>query len=91
MKSHKNRQTVRRSVALPEKLAEESLSVAPPGAEKNFNRVVILALTEFVENRRKEAFAKAMKTMAADSSVMAESAAINSSFRQAEADGLPND
>jgi hypothetical protein len=91
MKAHSKRSTIRRSVALPEALASEAMSVAPPGAAKSFNRVVLLALSEFVAKRKKEAFAKAMEQMASDPAVAAECAAISRDFSRAETDGLSND
>jgi hypothetical protein len=91
MNKHKERRTVRRSVALPESLATEAMSVAPTGSEKNFNQVVLLALSEFVANRKKEAFAQAMERMAADPAIIAECAAVNRDFAVAETDGLPDD
>lgn len=91
MNKHKERRTVRRSVALPESLATEAMSVAPAGSEKNFNQVVLLALSEFVANRKKEAFAQIMERMAADPAIIAECAAINRDFAEAETDGLPDD
>lgn len=91
MNAHKERRAVRRSVALPESLAAEVMSVAPPGSEKNFNRVVLLALSEFVANRKKEAFALAMERMAADPAIVAECASVNRDFAEAETDGLADD
>ncbi|RJQ27157.1 hypothetical protein C4565_05505 [Candidatus Parcubacteria bacterium] len=91
MNAHKERRTVRRSVALPESLANEAMSVAPPGSEKNFNQVVLLALSEFVSNRKKEAFAQAMERMAADPAIISECAAVSRDFAGTETDGLPDD
>lgn len=91
MKAHNKPRTIRRSVALPETLANEVMAVAPPGAERNFNRVVLFALTEFVKRRKKKAFAQAMEKMAADPAVIAECVSIDRNFLQAETDGLPDD
>jgi len=91
MRAHKKQPIIRRSLAIPESLAAEVMSLAPKGSEKNFNRLVLLALSEFVANRKKEAFAQAMEQMAADPAIVAESAAINRDFAEAEADGLPDD
>lgn len=90
MNAQKERRTLRRSVALPESLATEAMSVAPPGLE-NFNQVVLLALSEFVINRKKEAFAEAMAKMAADPAIITECSAISHSFSETETDGLPDD
>lgn len=91
MSAHKERRTIRRSVALPRSLATEAMAVAPKGAEKNFNQVVFLALSEFVANRKKEAFAREMERMAADPAIVAECAAVNRDFLETETDGLLND
>jgi hypothetical protein len=57
--------SIRRSVALPESLAAEAMAVAPDEPKKNFNRIVVLALTEFVAARKREAFAKSTEINAA--------------------------
>ena len=77
MKTQRNTRTVRRSVALPEELAAEAIFVAPAELKKNFNRLVLLALSEFVANRKNEAFAQALEQMAADPTIVAESTAIS--------------
>lgn len=65
MKAHKKSKSIRRSVALPESLATEAMAVAPDEPKKNFNRIVVLALTEFVAARKLEAFAKSTEINAA--------------------------
>jgi hypothetical protein len=65
MKAHKKSKSIRRSVALPESLATEAMAVAPDEPKKNFNRIVVLALTEFVAARKREAFAKSTEINAA--------------------------
>jgi hypothetical protein len=91
MQTQKSTRTVRRSVALPEELAAEVIFVAPPELKKNFNRLVLLALSEFVANRKNEAFAQALAQMAADPCIVAELTAISCAFSEAETDGLPHD
>jgi hypothetical protein len=91
MKAHTRGGTIRRSVALPETLASEVMSVAPAGSEKSFNRVVLLALSEFVANRKKQAFAGDMEQMASDPAIRAECNVINRDFSEAETDGLSDD
>lgn len=83
--------TVRRSVALPRQLVEEVLSVAPPEAAANLNRLVAESLREFVARRRALAFEKAMAQMAADPAIRNECAAISAQFATAEMDGLKRD
>ncbi|MBW2356597.1 MAG: hypothetical protein JRF23_07510, partial [Deltaproteobacteria bacterium] len=50
--------------------------------------VVVLALTEFVAARKREAFAKSMEMMAADREVVSECATIHGGLRHTEMDGL---
>jgi hypothetical protein len=82
--------SVRRSVALPAGLVEQAMGVAPPEAE-TFNRVVIIALREFAERRKRQAFETAMGQMAADPAIQTECAKIRKSFRTTEQDGLKHD
>lgn len=89
-KSRKSR-TVRRSVALPADLVTEVMSVARPEAGENFNRLVVIALSEFLASRKREAFAQAMARMAADPAIIAECAAVSRDFEDAERDGLGGD
>ena len=91
MDAHKKDRTIRRSVALPESLATEVMAIAMSGTEKNFNRVVLLALSEFVANRKREPFSQAMKQMAEDPAIVTECAAVNREFAEAESDGLRDD
>lgn len=88
MKARKESKSIRRSVALPESLAAEAMAVAPDQPQKNFNRVVVLALTEFVAARKREAFVKSMEMMAADSAVVSECAVVHEGLMQTEMDGL---
>jgi hypothetical protein len=87
MRSSKNA-TVRRSVALPKSLVEDLTRTAPPELKSNLNRLVIVALGEFVKSRRRIAFEQAMSQMAVDPAALAEIAAIQKEFRPADADGL---
>jgi hypothetical protein len=75
-------------VALPESLAAEAMAVAPDEPKKNFNRIVVLALTEFVAARKRETFAKSMEMMAADREVVSECAVIKEGLLRTEMDGL---
>lgn len=83
--------TVRRSVALPRSLVEEVTAVAPADLQGNLNRLVTVALREFVARRRIGAFRRAMAEMASDPAIQSENAAIAQEFAAAENDGLPDD
>jgi hypothetical protein len=83
--------TVRRSVALPRQLVDEVLSLAPPEAAGNLNRLVAESLREFVARRKARVFESAMADMASDPAIRKESAAIAAEFAPAEMDGLGHD
>ncbi len=83
--------TVRRSVALPQRLIEEVSAVAPPELGQNLNRLVTVALQEFAARRKARAFEEAMAQMALDPGIRTECTAIGRDFTTAEADGLPLD
>jgi hypothetical protein len=91
MKSESSPKTVRRSVALPYKLIEEVRTVAPPELRENLNRLVTVALQDFVIQRKKQFFEEAMAQMAADPAIRKECAALSKEFSIAETDGLKND
>ncbi len=90
MKAHPADTKVRRSVLLPETLVNAVRSAAPVEIQDNLNRLVVVALQEYVSNRQRLAFEQAMERMALDSQIIAESARITDEFRGAEADGLTN-
>ena len=79
--------TVRRSVALPIEVVEEAQRAAPL-LRDNLNRLVIVALKEFVAHRRQLDFEAAMARMAADPKIRAESSRVAPEFAAAENDGL---
>jgi len=81
--------TVRRSVALPRALVEAAAAAAPPVLRENMNRLVRVALEEFVARRAERAFEQTMIRMAADPALRTASAAISAEFVDAEEDGLP--
>lgn len=91
MKSAITPKTVRRSVALPYKLIEEVRTVAPPALRENLNRLVTVALQDFVIQRKKQSFAESMAQMAVDPAIRTECAMLSKEFSIAEADGLKND
>ena len=88
MKSAIPPKTIRRSVALPYKLIEEVRAVAPLALRENLNRLVTVALQDFVTQRKKRAFEESMAQMAADPAICAECAILSKEFTIAEADGL---
>lgn len=91
MKSAITPKTVRRSVALPYKLIEEVRAVAPLALRDNLNRLVTVALQDFVIQRKQQSFAESMAQMAADPAICTECATLSKEFAIAEADGLKND
>jgi len=72
-------------------LVEEVAAAAPPGLQGNLNRLVTVALREFVARRKNKMFSQAMAEMAADPAIQAENAAIAREFAAAESDGLSHD
>ena len=91
MKSAIPPKTVRRSVALPYKLIEEVRTVAPLALRENLNRLVTVALQDFVTQRKKRSFEESMAQMADDPAIRTECAILSKEFVIAEADGLKND
>jgi hypothetical protein len=91
MKSETSPKTVRRSVALPYKLIEEVRTVAPPELRGNLNRLVTVALQDFVTQRKKRSFEEAMAEMADDPAIRTECAILSKEFVIAETDGLKHD
>lgn len=91
MKTKTSPKTIRRSVALPRRLVEEASAMAPRDLRENFNRLVTVALQEFVARQTTRSFEDAMAHMAADPAIRAECAAIGRNFTVAEADGLKDD
>ncbi|MDP2731457.1 MAG: hypothetical protein Q8O55_13410 [Dehalococcoidales bacterium] len=91
MKSENPPKTVRRSIALPYKLIEEVRTVAPAALRENLNRLVTVALQDFVTQRKKQSFEESMAQMAADPAIRTECAILSKEFAIAEADGLKND
>ena len=82
------KQTVRRSVALPQSLVDEALQAAPLEINGNLNLLVKEALKEYIVNRRESEFELAMEAMAADPAIQEESRQINQLFMTTEMDGL---
>jgi transketolase C-terminal domain/subunit len=66
----------------------EATEVGRAAGLGSLNAVVTAALEEFVERRRREAFAAAVARMAADPEVVGESGAITALFSAADGDGV---
>jgi hypothetical protein len=75
-------------VALPKQVLEDAVGVTAPELKDNFNRLVIVALQEYIRRRREYAFEQSMAEMAADPAIKYENAAIADEFKEAESDGL---
>ena len=89
MKRHiKSAKTVRRSIALPRRLMEEVVSLAPAEAASNWNRLVVTALEEYASRQRRMKLEESMAEMAADPDIRAEIRLINKLFRKTDRDGL---
>jgi metal-responsive CopG/Arc/MetJ family transcriptional regulator len=84
----KSRRTIRRSVALPSDLVDEVQALAPPELRENFNRLVIVALSDFSRKRRNEKLEKAMAEMASDPAIREECDTITEEFTETENDGI---
>ncbi len=80
--------TVRRSFALPSKLLDEVLSVSTIAEGSNLNKLVTVALQDYVNNKKRHEFEKSMLEMANDPEILRECAVITNDFRQTEMDGL---
>ncbi|MBI5529092.1 MAG: hypothetical protein HY897_22420 [Deltaproteobacteria bacterium] len=79
---------VRRSVAVPRGVLDEVLKAAAPELRDNFNRLVIVALQEYVARRREYEFAASMAQMAADPAIRYECKTVSDGLSHADADGL---
>jgi hypothetical protein len=82
------KRTVRRSFALPSQLIEEALRFGAKEDRMNLNRLVTIALQDYVDRRKRREFEKSMLEMGSDEEVLRECAAINKQFAQTERDGL---
>ncbi len=80
--------TIRRSIALPNELVEELRSIAPPGLRDNFNRLVTFILIDFTQRQKKYLFETAMAEMANDPSIREVCSDLSEEFTEAENDGL---
>ena len=80
--------TIRRSIALPNELVEELRSIAPPGLRDNFNRLVTFILIDFTKRQKKYLFETAMAEMANDPAIRKVCSVLSEEFTEAENDGL---
>ena len=80
--------TVRRSVALPRRLVEEVICLAPADAGRNWNRLVITALEEYAARQKRVKLEQAMAAMAEDPAIRSEMRSIDKLFCKMEPDGL---
>ena len=80
--------TIRRSIALPNELVEELRSIAPPGLRDNFNRLVTFILIDFTKRQKKYLFETAMAEMANDPAIQEVCSVLSEEFTEAENDGL---
>src|SRR5437773_982462 len=76
--------SVRRSIALPRQLIDEVTQVAPADLRNNLNRLVTVALRDYVAKKKSQAFEKAMAEMATDPAIRAECLTIGASFASSE-------
>lgn len=80
--------TVRRSFALPSKLIDEVRMVSSKEEAANLNKLVTIALQEYVNNKKKREFEKSVLAMGRDPEILKECAAIGKEFARTEMDGL---
>ena len=80
--------TIRRSIALPNELVEELRSIAPPGLRNNFNRLVTFILIDFTKRQKKYLFETAMAEMANDPAIREVCSVLAEEFMETENDGL---
>ena len=80
--------TIRRSFAIPRQLFDDLLQVTDRELRKNVNRLVIVALQEYVAQRKRRGFELALGEMAKDPAIQRENRQISKEFQAAELDGL---
>jgi hypothetical protein len=80
--------TVRRSFALSSKLIDEALMVAPATEKVNLNKLVTIALQEYVNSKKRRWFEKSMLAMGSDPEILRECGAVAKEFARTENDGL---
>ena len=80
--------SVRRSFVIPSKLIDEVLSLDAADKTMNLNKLVTIALQEYVDNKKRREFEKSMLAMGTDPDILRECASINEDFTATETDGL---
>lgn len=78
----------RTTIAVPQPLIAEALRLGRDTGLRSLNAILQVALEEFTERRRREAFAAAIAEMGRDPEVLRESAEITEFFAPADADGI---
>lgn len=84
----KTRAKIHRSFLIDSELVSEARRLVPRELSGNLNRIISMALQEYVAKLQWESFEREMARMAADRSLRGESTRITEAFRRAEADGL---
>jgi len=80
--------TIRRSIALPNELVEELRIIAPPELRDNFNRLVTFILMDFTRRQKMHQFERDMAEMANDPAIREVCSVLSREFTEAESDGL---
>jgi len=80
--------TARRSIALPGELVDELRAVGPPELRDNFNRLVTFILVDFTKRQKAYQFETAMAQMARDPAIQEVCYELSQEFMEAEDDGL---
>lgn len=79
--------SLRRSFVIPQMLVDEAVTLAPEDLKMNLNRLVTVALQEYVKSRKEKAFEEAMAEMSKDRSLTGELKEIDREFIHTESDG----
>lgn len=88
MSSSKRAHVVRRSVAIPAEVVASAIDAAPAELRGNFNRLTIVALTEYAERKRALRIAEAIEAMGQDPAIRSVCREIARDFAPTEPDGL---
>ncbi|MGV8120191.1 MAG: hypothetical protein AB2L14_10570 [Candidatus Xenobiia bacterium LiM19] len=79
--------SLRRSFVIPQVLVDEAVTLAPENLKMNLNRLVTVALQEYIKSRKEKAFEAAMAEMSKDRSLTGELKKIDREFIDTESDG----
>jgi hypothetical protein len=83
-------QSIRRSIALSKRLADEVSAVAPPELKRKWSRLVTVALQQYAAEQRRLALERSIADMGADPQIQRETRKILREFADADSDGLRN-